>query len=602
MNTERTCGFHTREEMKDAALALLAPLPQYLSPGRARLLLGSPAAHYDESIAGMEGFSRALWVILPMLIGKIREAEPYWELWKQGIASGTDRDNEEYWGDIGDFDQRMVEMAVMGAGMCFAPERFFFELPEKTQDNLCRWLSQINRHKMPENNWKFFRVLVNIGLLTVGREADRALLAADLDELESHYTADGWYFDKPNQRDYYTLWGFHFYTMLYTIAMQKKDPQRCSRFTERTKMILPRFACWFDSAGRAVPYGRSLTYRFAQGSFWAACALSGITGDGIDIGVIKGLLLRNLRFWWSMPVFERDGVLSVGYGYPNLVLSEGYNASGSPYWGLKAFAVLALGEDHPFWAAEEKEYMPPLSFCDREARQLITRDAQNSMVLSYTAGNHAYEHMHEDEKYEKFAYSSQFAFSVVKEAGTLAKGAYDSMLAVRRTGHDLWHARSGCESFAIEEDKVRFVWTPADGIRIETVILPAGGLWHVRKHVIHAACPFEAAEGAFAVPRDRAGKRACDRIRTQCIADDAKACAFGPGGSSGIFALSGNGKGVVIQPEANTNLMVPRTLLPMLTGSFASGETTLVSAVYASAGEEMPDKIPQEVLKIAESC
>lgn len=602
MNMDLTGSFRTRQEMKDAALALLAPLPQYLSPGRARLNLGSPSAHYDEGIAGMEGFSRALWVIIPMLIGEIKEAEPYWELWKQGIIAGTDRENKEYWGDIGDFDQRMVEMAVMGAGMCFAPERFFFELPKKTQNDLSGWLSQINRHRMPENNWKFFRVLVNIGLLTVGRQADRKLLESDLDELESHYTADGWYFDKPDQRDYYTLWGFHFYTMLYSIVMKDRDPLRCSRFTERTKLILPRFACWFDGAGRAVPYGRSLTYRFAQGSFWAACALCGIADGDIDTGVIKGLLMRNLRFWWSMPVFERDGVLSVGYGYPNLVLSEGYNASGSPYWGLKAFAVLALGEDHPFWTAEEKEIMPPLFFCDREARQLITRDEKNSMVISYTAGNHAYEHMHEDEKYEKFAYSSQFAFSVVKEAGTLAKGAYDSMLAVRRTGHDLWHARSGCESFSIEEDRVRFIWIPTDGVRIETVIVPVGGLWHVRKHVIHADCPFEAAEGAFAVPRDRAGDRPCDRIGTQSIAEDSKACAAGPGGSSGIFSLSGNRKGTVIRPEANTNLMVPRTLLPMLKGSFLSGETTLVSAVYASAKEEMPEMIPQEVLKIAESC
>ena len=58
-------------------------------------------------------------------------------------------------------------------------------------------------------------------------------------------------------------------------------------------------------------------------------------------------------------------------------------------------------------------------------------------MVAYTAGNHAYEHMHEDEKYEKFAYSTHFAFSVVKEASTLAKGAYDSMLAVKRVGRDL---------------------------------------------------------------------------------------------------------------------------------------------------------------------
>lgn len=112
--------------------------------------------------------------------------------------------------------------------------------------------------------------------------------------------------------------------------------------------------------------------------------------------------------------------------------------------------------------------------------------------------------MHEDEKYEKFAYSTHFAFSVVKEASTLQKGAYDSMLAVKRVGRDLWHARSGCDSFRLEEDRLYFTWQPMEGVTIRTVIAP-WGMWHVRKHVIYSDYPLEAAEGAFAVPKDWAG-------------------------------------------------------------------------------------------------
>jgi hypothetical protein len=40
-------------------------------------------------------------------------------------------------------------------------------------------------------------------------------------------------------------------------------------------------------------------------------------------GVIKGLLLRNVRLFTQKPsVFNRDGSLSIGYTYPNLFMSE----------------------------------------------------------------------------------------------------------------------------------------------------------------------------------------------------------------------------------------------------------------------------------------
>ena len=49
----------------------------------------------------------------------------------------------------------------------------------------------------------------------------------------------------------------------------------------------------------------------------------------------------------------RDGVMPVGYAYPNLIMSEPYNSAQSPYWALKAFLPLMLPEDHPFWASDE---------------------------------------------------------------------------------------------------------------------------------------------------------------------------------------------------------------------------------------------------------
>ena len=590
----------TRQDLRRAAAEILRPLTECMTPGRARIFAGQGSAHYPEDIAGMECFSRALWALVPMLAGKCPEAEELWPLWREGLIHGTDPAHGEYWGDIGDYDQRMVEMAVIGCGLSFAPEAFVRSLDGRQRANLHRWLDQINHREMPENNWRFFRILVNVGFLKCGMPADGARLREDLDLMEGHYTADGWYFDYPTKRDYYTLWGFHFYSLLYVSLMEREDPERCGRFRERAALIAPRFACWFDREGRGLPYGRSLTYRFCQSSFWAAAAFAGAECGGLRPGQVKHLLLNNLRFWLNRPVFDRGGALTVGYGYPNPCAAEGYNAQGSPYWAMKTFWILALPEDHPFWQLEEEAYMPPERFTDPQVRLLLTRDPENRQVIAYTAGNHGWEHTHEDEKYEKFAYSTHFAFSVAKEESSLARGAYDSMLAVKAEGRDLWHVRSGCEGFELREDRICFTWSPVNGVAVDTVIAPLG-MWHVRRHVIRTEIPLEAAEGAFSVCRDRPGKRPCERIGTKTEADGNHAAAFGAGGTSAVYALAGYRGGEVIPTEPNTNLMEPRCLLPTLRGRIPPGEHRLLCAVFADTGDCLPDEIPEEVRKLAGS-
>jgi hypothetical protein len=317
-------------------------------------------------------------------------------------------------------------------------------------------------------------------------------------------------------------------------------------------------------------------------------------------GQMKHILLNNLRFWLKMPIFDRGGALTVGYGYPNLCAAEGYNAQGSPYWAMKTFWILALPEEHPFWQTEEEEYMPPERFLDSQVRLLLTRDPANRQVVAYTAGNHAWEHMHEDEKYEKFAYSTQFAFSVAKEDNALNRGAYDSMLALKAEGKDLWHVRSGCDRFELQEDRILFTWSPMNGVVIDTVIAPCG-MWHVRKHVIRTEFPVEAAEGAFSIPKDWAGDRPCDRIRSETKADDVSASAHGDRGSSAIYALRGYTKGEVIHTEPNTNLMAPRCVLPMLHSRIEPGTRVLMCAVFTDTGDFLPEQIPKEVLDLAGS-
>ena len=139
----------------------------------------------------------------------------------------------------------------------------------------------------------------------------------------------------------------------------------------------------------------------------------------------------------NLPIFDNAGIMSIGYAYPNLQMSESYNAPGSPYWALKAFLFLALPEEHPFWKAE----IAPLPKLDQKkylkhANMLIQRGDGNVVAL-IPGRTFADGHSHTVEKYAKFAYSSKFGFSIARSSVTLAENAPDSMLAFEAYGYFL---------------------------------------------------------------------------------------------------------------------------------------------------------------------
>lgn len=100
---------------------------------------------------------------------------------------------------------------------------------------------------------------------------------------------------------------------------------------------------------------------------------------------MKGLIVRNFNWWLGQKMFDRDGILTIGYCYPQMYMAERYNAPGSPYWGMKSFLLLALPDDHPFWSAEAApmpalERLKPMPY----ANMLVQRRA--GRVTAYAAG------------------------------------------------------------------------------------------------------------------------------------------------------------------------------------------------------------------------
>lgn len=87
--------------------------------------------------------------------------------------------------------------------------------------------------------------------------------------------------------------------------------------------------------GAAIPFGRSLIYRFSCGGFFAALALAKVPQMPWPLdspGAVKGFLLRHLRWWArnSADVFRTDGTLDLGYLYPYVSVDYAHCLRESP--------------------------------------------------------------------------------------------------------------------------------------------------------------------------------------------------------------------------------------------------------------------------------
>ncbi|MFC4321552.1 DUF2264 domain-containing protein [Litchfieldia salsa] len=579
----------TRDDFSNLFKQLCASLKPYYSKGCARLKLGNTSAAYPDSVAEFEGFSRILWGLAPFLAGTDEDDE-MWEVYLEGIKNGTNPHHAEYWGEIGDYDQKAVEMAAFGLALLLIPEKVWEPLSEEEKQHFSNWLNQINRVKVWDCNWLFFPVLVNLGLKNVRLPYDQGKVAENLDRIDQFYLDNGWYSDGyDGHSDYYVPFAIHFYGLIYAKVMEKEDPKRSEQYKQRAEIFAKEFIYWFSEDGSSLPYGRSLTYRFSQAAFWSAAVFAGI--KPFSLGVMKGLILRNLRWWFEQSILNHNGILTIGYAYPNLVMAENYNSPGSPYWALKTFLPLAFDNVHPFWKAEE-EPLPKLSGkkLQKEPHLILCREEANNHILAFNSGHlTTNEHTHTPAKYEKFVYSNVFGFSVPRAEWGLGQGAFDSMLALSE-GDNIYRVKRYSEEYSVKEDYIFTRWKPWHDVEIKTWLIP-GTPWHIRIHSIQSSRLLDTADGGFALGVD--GKNVSG-VLEQIQGEDECLAVMGTG-SSGIRSIYGNGKAELIFPHSNTNILNSRTVIPTIKTRINPGNSLLVSAVYGepigknSSWKEVPN-------------
>lgn len=565
-----------RADVAHCLINLLNPCGNALVHDNTGLFVGTSSALYSPRVALFEGWSRLLWGIVPLRAGGYN--------WKDqdkhfaGIKEGTDPHSKNYWGDFKYADQKIVELAALAFSLLLTPEYYWDPLTLKEKDNLCTWLAQVNINDFPHNNWLFFRVLVNVAFEKLKRkEFDSVLMENDLNEIEAMYVSDGWYRDR-DAFDYYNPWGFHYYSLIYIQLREKKDGARCKRMRERIHLFASQFKYYLNDEGVNIPFGRSPINRFTALSFYGACAFANIEIG--SWGEMKGIVLRNLRWWFRQPILDCNGFITMGYAYPSLFIGEEYNSPESPYYCLQNFIILALPPNHPFWTAKEL----PLSQQEKQKLLpipgvLMQRTSDDDVVM-LNAGQYPSNPVNQNaEKYSKFAYSAHYGFSAASSYFSFAKCGCDSMLYFKDDG-GYYRPRRAVRVLEKNENYIATLWHPFDDITVTTYLLPCDD-FHLRVHKIESDRAVTTKEGGFAIPlyHDNDLETPVTILRDNTHSIDVTL----PWDGSMIEDITHVRTATFVKPTPNLNCFSGSTIVPLLEGSIKAGcKITYITLVGAS--------------------
>jgi hypothetical protein len=300
----------------------------------------------------MEGFTRILPLIAAWLHGgrpaRLRLAcgteVDLAELMREGMLAGTDPASSEYWGDIEDRDQRLVEAADVALGLWLARGPLWDMLSDVERVRIATWLRGANGRQTADNNWHLFVVLVDAVLEDLGAGADRAELTRRYNRFKVFYRGNGWFSDGPAEKfDYYAAWGIHY--PLFWLA--QIDPAWDADFLRAARReFLATYKCLFGPNGFPI-MGRSVCYRIA-----APAPL--VLGQSTDPDcVTPGEARRALDLTWRYCIAHgavRDGTVTQGYGAADPRVLDNYSGPASCLWSLRSLvAAFFLDDDTPFW-------------------------------------------------------------------------------------------------------------------------------------------------------------------------------------------------------------------------------------------------------------
>lgn len=412
------------------------------------------------------------------------------EPFRRGMIHALDPASPHHWGPPAR-GEHAGSVFVFGAQ--FSPRFFWEPFTPAQKAHILDYLGELAAARSYDNNHYYFHLTPVPFLETHGRKADRAHHTAMLERLFNWYRGDGWFIDGSNLAfDKYNAWGFH----LYNQAVYRLDPAWRDRFGDRIRQattgFLETYPYLIGRDGGPVPWGRSLSYRFAE-----LAALGWASWNGLNPlapGEARRVASGVLRYFWEHGAQDADGLLQVGFRGTNAAVAEFYNGPGTSYWAAQGLIALLIPADDPFWTAPE-EPMPadhgrPAARVIRGAGMVahVRADGEARLYPVRQPFSRAHQHWQRGVKYQQHAYSSALGWCALGEGTDLGAG---------RTGVSLdgesWSYRDHARAIALEADHVASAWgfdvdltyQPAVDDRYElithTLIAPSGEVhvfWH----------------------------------------------------------------------------------------------------------------------------
>ncbi|MFF7182212.1 DUF2264 domain-containing protein [Streptomyces sp. NPDC008121] len=477
----------TRAHWEHTADRLLLAVRPYATPRGGLVHLPGPRPSRSGTRSdGLEGHART-FLLAALRVAGAHGDDPHGHLarYAEGLAAGTEApgtDGPEAWPLLTDVRQAVVESASVALGLRLTRPWLWDRLDDRTRARVADWLLPALAPSPVDNNWWLFGLTVAGFLQDAGVATDRAAATVDrsLARVEEWYLGDGWYSDGDNRAfDHYNAWALHFYPVLH--AHLSGDRTLLDRYGPRLRAHLGDYAHLFDANGAPLPFGRSLTYRFAAA---AAPWLGTLTGHTpLTPGATRRLASGTLRYFLDRGARDGRGLLTLGWHGPHEPVLQDYSGPGSPYWASKGFLGLLLPAGHPAWTdpeeplpAERADTVRPVA----PAGLLIHSTAADGLVRLHNHGsNHApsREAAEDDSGYARYAYST-------RTGATTAPDHPDNHFALVVDGR-LTH-RGPATPHGTGPGWAASLHTPRPGIRILSATL-AHGRAEVRAHLVLGA-------------------------------------------------------------------------------------------------------------------
>jgi hypothetical protein len=408
----------TREHWEEVFHGLMKGIVDSASPGCARQRIPGPRSHHGLLADELEGFTRSLIMAGPWLHHSAGGAYTWngakvdvADFYRKGILAGTDPKHPEYWGEIVDYAQHLVEMAALAWGLYLSKDLVWNCFSSAQKQQVADYMFQCTKVKYHQNNWLLFNVITNAVLKKLGMPYSQEQIDANLKACDHMYMGGGWYRDGDiNRIDYYNAWAFLYYYLLWVILDGESKPEIAEMHQERARLFARDFRYFFAADGGVPCFGRSMIYRFG---FLAPIALGQYLGClDIPAGEVRTMCNGAMKFFFDQEILTEQNHLSMGFLRPCAEMLEHYSCGGSPYWATKAFNLLLIPPAAAFWQTPEE----PLPI-HRESYSVPLRDP-GLLLVGHNKSGHVqlinqksyHDKPEYNDKYTKFAYSSIFSY------------------------------------------------------------------------------------------------------------------------------------------------------------------------------------------------